>query len=116
MTNWLKVFIYDPARREIQRWPAEVKKDFGSILTQLQKGEAVGFPDTKPMANLAPGAFEIRLKEASGAYRAFFVVRSGTGIVVFHSFKKKSRKTPTQELETGRKRLNAFLKELEDEI
>ena len=67
MTNWLKVFIYDPARSEIQQWPAEVKKDFGSILTKLQKGEAVGFPDTKPMTNLARGAFEIRLKDAHGA-------------------------------------------------
>lgn len=115
MTNWLKVFIYDPARNEIQHWPIEVKKDFGSILTKLQKGDLVGFPDTKPMVNLAPGAFEIRVKDASGAYRAFFVVRSRLGIVVFHSFKKKTRKTPAQELETGKKRLKAFLKELADE-
>ncbi|MGE4130498.1 MAG: type II toxin-antitoxin system RelE/ParE family toxin [Bdellovibrionales bacterium] len=98
MTDWLKVFIYDPARTEIQHWPLEVKKDFGSILTKLQKGDIVGYPDTKPVLNLAPGAFEIRLKDASGAYRAFFVVRSRL-----------------QEIETGKKRLKAFLKELADE-
>ena len=31
------------------------------------------------------------------------------------SFKKKSQKTPKHEIETGRLRLNAYLKELNDE-
>jgi phage-related protein len=111
---WLTVHIYEPARSEIQHWPLEVKKDFGSILTKLQKGAFVGHPDTKPMINVAPGVFEVRLKDASGAYRAFYVVRTKLGIVVFHSFKKKTRKTPQQEIETGKRRLKIFLKELEE--
>lgn len=38
----LNVIIYEPARKEILTWPLEIKKDLGSILTKLQKGEPVG--------------------------------------------------------------------------
>ena len=110
----LPVHIYEIARTEILHWPNGVKKDLGSILTKLQKGEVVGHPDTKLMVNVAPGVFEIRLKDASGTYRAFYVVKTKFGILVFHSFKKKTRKTPLQEIETGKRRLNAFLKEFEE--
>lgn len=93
----------------------EVKKDLGSILTKLQKGEAVGYPDTEPMRTVAAGVFEIRLKDASGIFRVFYLIKTEYGIVVFHSFKKKSQKTPHHEIETAKLRLNAYLKELTNE-
>ena len=65
-SKWLSVVFYDPAQKEILTWPIEIKKDFGSILTKLQKGENVGEPDTKPMKSVASGCFEIRLKGADG--------------------------------------------------
>lgn len=113
--GWLRVLIFEPARKEILHWPIEAKKDLGSILTKLQKGAEVGYPDTEPINTVAPGVFEIRVKEASGIFRAFYLVKIKHGILVFHAFKKKSQKTPKQEIETARKRLNSFLKELEDE-
>ncbi len=112
---WLRVLFFEPARKEILHWPLEAKKDLGSILTKLQKGAEVGYPDTKPFNTVASGVFEIRIKEASGIFRAFYVVKSKHGILVFHTFKKKSQKTPKQEIETARKRLNLFLEELENE-
>lgn len=112
---WLQVLIYEPTRKEILTWPLEAKKDLGSILTKLQKGAEVGFPDTEPFATIAPGAFEIRVKEASGIFRAFYMVKRERGILVFHAFKKKSQKTPKQEIDTAQKRLKKFLKELKDE-
>jgi phage-related protein len=109
---WLTVHIYELARIEIQSWPIEIKKDLGSILTRLQKGELVGYPDIKPMNQVMPGAFEVRLKDGAGAYRAFFVKKTVFGILVFHSFRKKSRKTPYQEIETGKRRFKTFMMEL----
>jgi phage-related protein len=113
--DWHHVFIYDPARKEIQEWPLDIKKDLGSILTRLQKGDKVGYPDTEPMKNMASGCFEIRLKGTDGIYRAFYVLQTELGILVFHCFQKKTQKTPKQEIETGKKRLSAFIKELTDE-
>ncbi len=113
--NWRQVLIYEPARKEILSWPMEAKKDLGSILTKLQKGSEVGYPDTESMNTVASGVFEIRVKEASGIFRAFYIVKVKHGILVFHAFKKKTQKTPKQEIETARKRLSSFLEELKDE-
>ncbi|MEK2644607.1 type II toxin-antitoxin system RelE/ParE family toxin [Bdellovibrio sp. BCCA] len=109
------VFLHPPAQKEIQSWPLSVKKDLGGILTQLQKGEKVGFPDTRAMSAVAPGVIEIRLKGTDGIFRAFYILKSHTGIIVFHAFQKKSQKTPRQEIETGRIRLADFLRELQNE-
>ena len=113
--NWLHVIIYEPARKEILSWPLEIKKDLGSILTKLQKGDQVGYPDTDSMRSVAPGCFEIRLKGNDGIYRAFYIVKTEYGILLFHSFKKKTQKTPLQEIESGKQRLKKQLKDLKDE-
>ncbi len=109
------VFIYDPARKEMRDWPLEAKKDLGSVLTRLQSGELIGMPDVRPMPSLAKGAAEIRLKDQNGIYRAFFMIETELGILVFHGFKKKTRATPQSEIETGKKRLKIFLEELKNE-
>lgn len=113
--NWPAVTMYGPVRKEILTWPVEVKKDLGSILTRLQKGESVGEPDTKPMKSVANSCYEIRLKAADGIYRAFYILKTELGILVFHSFKKKSQKTPQKEIDTAKARLKEFLKELSSE-
>ena len=73
------------------------------------------YPDTEPIKTVATGVFEIRVKDASGIYRAFYLIKTEIGILVFHSFKKKSQKTPQHEIDTARLRLNAYLKEFENE-
>lgn len=109
------VYIYDPARKEIRDWPIEIKKDLGSILTRLQLGESVGMPDVRHMPSIAKGASEIRIKDSTGIYRAFFMIETDIGILVFHGFKKKTQATPQIEIETGRRRLKSFLEELKNE-
>jgi phage-related protein len=91
----------------------EVKKELGSVLTLLQKGERVGMPDIRAMPTVGKGVSEIRISTSSGAFRAFFVVWTQFGILVFHGFQKKSQATSKIEIETGKKRLRAFLEELE---
>ena len=72
-------------------------------------------PDVRTMPSIAKGCSEIRLKDASGIFRVFYVIESEEGIFVFHAFKKKTEQTPQKEIETAQKRLKVFLKELEDE-
>jgi hypothetical protein len=42
---WIPVRFYDIVRDVIHGWPLEVKKELGSVLTRLQKGESTGMPD-----------------------------------------------------------------------
>jgi len=72
-------------------------------------------PDVRPMPDIGPQASEIRIPDRTGSYRAFYAIRVESGILLFHAFQKKRRKTPEREKETARRRLEAFLKELKEE-
>lgn len=110
-----KVHLSAPAKKEIRSWPEETKKDLGALLMILQRGEILGHQDSSPMKTVARGCFELRLRGADGIYRAFYLVKSDIGIIVFHAFQKKTQKTPLQEIETGRRRLQLCLQELKNE-
>ena len=84
------------------------------MLTRLQKGEAIGMPEARAMPDISLRVSEIRIPDRSGLYRVIYLVRVESGILLFHAFQKKSRKTPEKEKKTGRRRLKAFLKELEE--
>lgn len=112
---WLTVIFYKPLQKEIKLWPSEVRKDLGSVITKLQKGQSVGEAETKIVKSLGPGCFEIRLKSMDGIYRVFYILQTDLGILIFHGFKKKTQKTPLNEIETGIRRKNLMLKELKNE-
>ena len=66
-------------------------------------------PLSRPMPSVGPGAAELRVRDRSGAYRAFYVVRVAEAVLVFHAFVKKAAKTPARELALGTKRLQEML-------
>ena len=113
--DWIPVRFYGPVRNLVHGWPVNVRKELGSVLTRLQKGESIGMPDVRPMPTVGRQVSEIRISERSGSYRALFAVRTRSGILLFHAFQKKSGETPPREIETARLRLDAFLTELEEE-
>ena len=80
------------------------------MIHRLQKGDVIGVPHSKPMKSVEIGVSELRVKDASGAYRVFYYVKTNQGILVFHAFVKKTQKTPKKEIEQGKK----YLKELLD--
>jgi len=66
-------------------------------------GPDLGMPHTRAMGN---GLFELRLKAAEGIARVFYCTLVGRRIVMLHHFIKKSDKTPRNELEKARRRMN----------
>ncbi len=109
------VFLSHAAQKEIRSWPLPVRKDVGSLLTKLQKGHMLSMPEVRAMPVVSKGCYEARIQSPDGSFRFFYLVKTKTGVVVFHAFQKKTQKTPLQDIETGRRRLNQFLKELTDE-
>lgn len=53
----------------------------------------------KFVKHLRDGIFELRVEYNSNAYRFFFILDNGNIVVLFNGFKKKTQKTPQQELE-----------------
>jgi len=108
----VKVAIFHPAAREaIRSFPAEVRKELGKAILDLQRGEMLAMPLSRPMRSMGVGASELRIRDRTGIYRIFCLTKSARGILVFHAFTKKSRATPEHELALGKKRLKELLDE-----
>jgi phage-related protein len=108
----VRAAIFHPAAREVIRsFPEDARRELGKAIFDLQRGEALGMPLCRPMPSIAFGAAELRIRDRSGIYRAFYYTNSPRGILVFHAFMKKTRTTPKQELELGKKRLKELLHE-----
>jgi phage-related protein len=110
----IPVRLYGPVRNIVHAWPLEVKKELGSVLTRLQRGESIGMPDVRGMPDISLRIYEIRISDRGASYRALYALRMQFGILIFHAFQKRSRKTPEREKKTARIRLEAFLKEIEE--
>jgi phage-related protein len=54
------------------------------------------------------GLYEIRVEFESNIYRIFCCFDQGTLVVLFNSFKKKTQKTPKQELVLAKKLKNEY--------
>jgi len=51
----------------------------------------------------------VRVRGEDGVFRVFYYTASATGVLVFHTFAKKTQRTPLQEIELARKRLKELL-------
>jgi len=90
----------------LQAFPKVVRADLGADLRRLQIGE---MPlDSKPMRTVGPGVRELRARDRNNQFRAMYVVRKGSEIVVLHCFIKKSRTTSKADINTAKERLKAF--------
>ena len=86
-----------------------IKREIGEALRDVQKGIRLGLPLSRPMPTVASGAHELRVRSTTTAIRVFYFVKLADTIVVFHGFKKKTQKTPTQEIAVGQQRLQEVL-------
>ncbi len=53
------------------------------------------------MPAVGAGVREIRIRNADGAFRVFYVVESDTDVYVLHAFQKKTQRTSPQDIAKG---------------
>jgi phage-related protein len=64
--------------------------------------------DWKPMKAVGPGVWEIRIRDASGAFRVIYLATLEDRVLVLHAFQKKTQRTPQQDIELAAKRLREW--------
>ena len=96
------------SRRDIQAFPAVVRRLAGFQLRRVQQG--LDPDDWKPMQAVGPGVREIRI-HVGGANRVFYVATRPEAVYVLHAFEKKTQKTSAHDLRIGRDRFR-LVKEL----
>lgn len=93
------------SKEVISSFPDSAKANLGFDLRLLQQGEQP--TNYRPMGSVGPGVFELRDQDERAWYRVIYLSRVRDVIHVLHCFEKKSRETPTKELELARQRLKA---------
>ena len=108
----VKAAVFHPAAiAAIRLFPEEVRGVLGKAIFDLQKGEILAMPLSRPIPSIASGVEELRIRDRTGIYRAFYYARSPRGILVIHAFVKKTQATPKQESDLAKKRLKELLHE-----
>lgn len=86
------------------------RNEIVELLGFLGQGRSLGLPMSRPMQDVQHGVHELRIKDARGQYRIFYYTKMKDEILVFHFFKKKTRETPKQEIDTAQRRLKEMMK------
>jgi phage-related protein len=64
------------------------------------------------MPSIGPGVKEIRVRDASGAFRVVYVAKFARAIYVLHCFQKKTQKTSRADLALAGNRYQELIEEL----
>ena len=98
------------ALNDLHTFPEDARREAGHQLDQIQQGREPD--DWKPMASIGVGVREIRIREASGAFRVVYVAKFEAAIFVLHCFQKKTQKTSREDVALATHRLKDLIKEL----
>ncbi len=97
----------EPVREWLKSLPREDRRTIGEDIKTAQYGWPLGMPLIRKMER---GLWEVRSNASTGIARVIFTV-PGPTMILLHGFPKKSQKTPLNELDTARRRLNNLEKE-----
>jgi len=101
--------FHPAALSEIKSYSKEIKSKLGDLILDLQLGESISMPDSRPMPSVGPGVSELRVKDSQNQYRAFYYLKVAGKVIIFHAFVKKTEKTLKREIDIGKKRLKDIL-------
>ena len=94
------------SRARLRGFPNPACRELGYQLEQVQRGRDPD--DWKPMKSIGSGVREIRVRDASGAFRMIYVASFGDVVYVLHAFQKKSRRTSPVDLAVAEARFRSL--------
>ena len=96
------IFLGDSLDK-LRDFPESPRRQAGFQLDRLQRG--LDPDDFKPMKTVGKGVEELRVRDASGAYRVIYLARLKDGVYVLHVFKKTTRQTSKADIGLAQARL-----------
>jgi phage-related protein len=98
--KWLE--FLGSSRDDLCAMPDSVRHDIGLELMRVQFGAVPA--NFKPMQAVGAGAYEIRVRDESGAYRAIYVAKFEAAVYVLHAFQKKTKQTAKMDINLAKTR------------
>ncbi|MER8950366.1 type II toxin-antitoxin system RelE/ParE family toxin [Mesorhizobium sp. M0809] len=94
------------SRVDVRAFPDDARIEAGWQLELVQRGDDPD--DWKPMQIVGAGVREIRVKEASGAFRVIYLATLEDRVLVLHAFQKKTQATSKKDLDLAAQRLKRW--------
>ncbi len=79
----------------------------GYLLRQLQLGEKLSLPHSRPMSNIGPRCHELRINDEGVTWRIIYRT-DDDAIVIAEVFQKKTPTTPKAVIKTSKGRLKDY--------
>jgi phage-related protein len=87
----------------------EARRATGFLLRQLQRGEKLSMPESRPMPTIGKRVHELRIDDSERKKKWRVIYRIDTdAIVVAHWFEKKTQRTSKHDIETSQSRLQDY--------
>ena len=102
------VFYREYATNFIQKQPDNVQKKIFYVLNIVRTYDPIPLTFFK---HVEAGLYEIRIEFQSNIYRIFCCFDAGRLVILFNGFQKKTRKTPTDEIERAKRIMSMYIEE-----
>ena len=79
----------------------------GFLLRQLQQGDSLGLPHSRPMPDIGARCHELRIPDEAVTWRVVYRV-DPDAVVILEVFAKKTQKTPISVVQACRRRLRDY--------
>ena len=90
----------------IRSFPDGARREIGFQIDRIQRG--LDPDDWKPLGIVGPGVREVRVRDASGAYRVIYAATFLEAVFVLHAFQKKTRTTPKRDIDLAAARFRSL--------
>jgi phage-related protein len=85
----------------------EARREIGALLRDLQEGESLGLPHSRPMPAIGPRCHELRVNDRNKTWRVIYRLDT-EAVVILDVFEKKTQQTPDAVIATCRRRLRLY--------
>jgi phage-related protein len=96
------------ALEALRAFPRSARREAGFQLDKVQRGREPD--DWKPMKTIGAGVREIRVREASGAFRVVYLTALPDAVYVLHCFHKKGEKTLRRDIQLAQLRYKGLMR------
>lgn len=85
----------------------QARREMGMLLRELQDGELLSMPHSRPMPSIGNRCHEVRVNDETKTWRLIYRI-DPDAIVILDVFEKKTSKTPRQIMENCQRRLRLY--------
>ena len=98
---WLKDEIKTPP------FSSEARIEVGYLLRCLQQGKKLSLPESRPMPSIGKGCHELKIIDKNMTWRIVYCLDKDA-VIILAVFKKKTRKTPKEVIDTCQSRIKNY--------